>query len=106
MDFKDLKYTQDSVAPCFNDGSALKSGRHINEPIKYTTYEGVHYIVNNRTAVAKQMSGAKRTCVTFIPYEQCKVEFHRKKTGNGDMPRIRPEKGYHSKYDDDFIFFG
>ena len=94
-----MKYTQNSVSQYFYDGSSIFSGRYLNIPIQVTEYRGDIWILNNRTALAKEFSGAKRTWVEFVPYKKCKYIFHRKlSTENGEQPRIR---GYVSNDDSD-----
>ena len=63
----ELHYTQSSVANTFRDGLSIHNpGYHVHEPIRVVIYKEATYILDNRTTVAKELAGHKRTHVIYV----------------------------------------
>ena len=81
MNFNNLNYTQNSVSNRFSNGGSIYNAS--NQAVRFTKVNGQNYILDNRTALSKEMNGYNYTKVKYVPYKYCKSEFHRKNTGNG-----------------------
>ena len=84
INLDNIFFTQRTVRSNFRDGQSIHdSNSHISKPLRVTKYKGKIYALDNRTSYSKTLNGHKKTYVDYVPYNQCKSEFQRKKTGNG-----------------------
>ena len=91
MKTENILYTQNSIRNTFHDRQSIYGyNSHINQPLRVTKYDGKYWTLENRTLYSKEVCNKrKKTQIIFVPFGQCKDEFWRKRTGNGDYPKVR-----------------